>query len=41
MGTFPQTRAAAGYIARLARGVPARGPHNHRNQVTAVHPEGH
>ena len=41
MGTFPQTRAAAGYIARHARGELARGAHNHRNQVTAVHPEGH
>ena len=41
MGTFPQTRAAAGYIARHARGELARGPHNHRNQVAAGHLDGH
>ena len=41
MGTFPQTRAAAGYIARHARGELARGPQHHQNQVTAVHLGGH
>jgi len=41
MGTFPQTRAAAGYIARHARGELARGPQHHRNQVTGAHLGGH